>query len=84
MILSSVLLGLSLLPFKEVTYPPAFLNTMFMLRHVFTNSKDIAISPSSANCMNEKSFILITQCSDNKFEDVNIWTFDSVWKPKGL
>ena len=29
-----------------------------------------------------KFLILVTQCSDKKFENVNRWTFASGWKPK--
>ena len=51
-ILSSVLLGISILPLREEASPPLVWNMMFMLWHVFINSKDIASAPSSSTPMN--------------------------------
>ena len=52
MILASILLQLSFLSLRENAYPPIVLTMMFMLFHVFTNSEDLDIDPSSSNLMN--------------------------------
>ena len=52
MILASVLLGLYLLPLREYAYPPVFWTMVFMLWHVFIDSKDLADAPYSSTLMN--------------------------------
>ena len=51
-ILTSVLLGISILPLREEAYPPVVWTIMFMLWHVLINWEDLASAPSSFTLMN--------------------------------
>ena len=51
-ILSSVLLGLSLLPLRGEASPPVVWTMMFMLWHVFINSEGLSSATSSSTLMN--------------------------------
>ena len=52
-ILSSVLLGISLLPLREEASPLVVWTMMFMLWHVLINFDALASAPSSSTLMNE-------------------------------